>query len=175
MVRQALRELELEDLIYRRKGKGSYVSEPKIGGGLAQKLTGFYHDMEERGHNPISQILRQTIIPASTKIAQQLEINPGTPVIELQRLRFVQNEPIVLVTSYLPHVLCPGLEEVDLRERSLYEYLETSDVDLEKKSKEVEQQIQDQEDLMDLLTQQILPGTSSWICVLIKPSKCLIN
>jgi GntR family transcriptional regulator len=126
VVRQALRELELEDLIYRRKGKGSYVSEPKISGGLAQKLTGFYQDMEERGHHPISQVLRQTVVPASTNIAQQLEINPGTPVVELQRLRFVQDEPIVLVTSYLPHVLCPGLEDIDFRERSLYEYLETT-------------------------------------------------
>jgi GntR family transcriptional regulator len=126
VVRQSLRELELEGLIYRRKGKGSYVAEPKISEGLAQKLTGFYQDMEERGHNPISQVLKQAVIPASTKIAQHLEINPGTPVVELERLRFVQDEPIVLVTSYLPHALCPGLENIDLTERSLYTYLETT-------------------------------------------------
>ena len=110
VVRQALRELELEGLIYRRKGKGSFVAEPKISGGLAQKLTGFYQDMEERGTRPISQVLKQAVVPASAKVAQELKIDLGTPVVELQRLRFVENEPIVLVTSYLPHKLCPGLE-----------------------------------------------------------------
>jgi GntR family transcriptional regulator len=126
VVRQALRELELEGLIYRRKGKGSFVSEPKFSGGLAQSLTGFYQDMAERGHRPVSQVLRQTVIPAPVKIAQQLEIERGTPVIELQRLRFVAKEPIVLVTSYLPQTLCPGLEKVDFREQSLYAYLEAT-------------------------------------------------
>lgn len=124
VVRQALRELELEGLIYRRKGKGSFVATPKISGALAQKLTGFYQDLEERGTRPVSDVLKQHVIPAPANVAQHLEIKPGTPVVELQRLRFVQAEPIVLVTSYLPHAFCPGLEKVDFREQSLYACLE---------------------------------------------------
>jgi len=43
--------------------------------------------------------------------------------VEIDRLRFVQDEPTVLVSSYLPHARCPGLVEADLSRRSLYALL----------------------------------------------------
>jgi GntR family transcriptional regulator len=124
VVRQALGSLEAEGLIVRRKGKGAFVAEPKIVESLAQKLTGFHQDMRERGLDPVSHVLVQAVIPAPPNIARHLEISAGVSVVQICRLRFIQNEPIVLVTSYLPHSLCPGLEDVDLREQSLYTCLE---------------------------------------------------
>ncbi len=124
VVRQALREIELAGLILRRKGKGTFVSRPKIDESLAQKLTGFYQDMVERGHKVVTQVLRQQVIPASDKIAGYLQIEPGTQVMDVHRLRFIDDEPIVLVSSYLPYNLCSGLLNVNLTNRSLYEYIE---------------------------------------------------
>ncbi len=124
VVRQALREIELAGLIVRRKGKGTFVSRPKIDESLAQKLTGFYQDMVERGHKVVTQVLRQQVIPASEKIAGYMQIEPNTPVVDIHRLRFIDGEPIVLVSSYLPYNLCAGLLNIDLTHRSLYAYLE---------------------------------------------------
>jgi GntR family transcriptional regulator len=124
VVRQALRELELEGVINRRKGKGTFISLPKISEGLAQKLTGFYQDMVERGLKPVTKVLHQNVIPSNEKVAGFLNIKPGDQVIDILRLRFINEEPIQLVTTYIPFEICPTLASVDLTNRSLYEYLE---------------------------------------------------
>ncbi len=124
VVRQTLSELEQDGLIVRRKGRGTFVAIPKISEGLAQKLTGFYQDMVARGFKPVTQVLRQEVVPANEKIAGYLEIVPGALVVDIKRLRFVNDQPIQLVTTYLPYALVPSLATVDLTNRSLYEYLE---------------------------------------------------
>lgn len=124
VVRQALGELELNSMIVRRKGRGTFVAEPKISENLVQKLTGFYQDMVEHGLKPITRVLVQVVEPADPKIAGYLEIEPGAQLIRIERLRFIDDDPIQLVTSYIPLVLAPSLLEVDLTNRSLYEFLE---------------------------------------------------
>lgn len=126
VIRQALRDLELEGLIIREKGKGTFVAEPKLREGLFQDLTGFYEDMAGKGRPPVSQVLTQEIIPASRKIAGFLKLKQGASVIHIDRLRFVDDEPLVLVATYLPAARCPGLESVDFARRSLYEYLQAT-------------------------------------------------
>ncbi len=124
VIRQAFKELEFEGLIVREKGKGTFIAEPKIEESLFQELTGFYQDMTAKGHRLVSEVLKQEVIPAGKKIASFLQIEANTPVIQIDRLRFVDDEPIVLVTTYLPYSLCPALTDVDLRSQSLYSFLE---------------------------------------------------
>lgn len=124
VVRQALKELEYKGVIIRKKGRGTFVAEPKIHESFFQELTGFFQDMETKGYQPRSKILVQEKIPANKKVAAYLEIEEGTALIHLDRLRFINDEPIVLATSYLPFSLVPELLDVDLTNESLYAYLE---------------------------------------------------
>ncbi len=124
VIRQALTELAYDGLIVKHKGKGTFVAAPKITEALVQKLTGFYQDMSERGTPPVSRILKQERVPASVKLAQALRLEPGEPVIELERLRFVQEEPIALVTTFLPYARCAEILQIDLRRQSLYAVME---------------------------------------------------
>ncbi|HAL62398.1 MAG TPA: GntR family transcriptional regulator [Chloroflexi bacterium] len=124
VVRQALNELVHEGVLYRRKGKGTFVAEPKIRESLVQHLTGFFEDTVALGLKPSTKVLAQKVIPAPPKIADGLGLKGGEPVIMIDRLRFVDGEPIVLVITYVPYELCPELINEDLSTQSLYAILE---------------------------------------------------
>lgn len=124
VVRQALKELEYQGLLYREQGKGTFVAQPKISESLMQNLSGFYEDMVAKGLTPVTKVLRQEVQPADKKVANYLQIEPGDKVIAIERLRSVGNEPIVLVTTYLPYNICPNLVDEDLSTQSLYAVLE---------------------------------------------------
>lgn len=123
VVRQALGDLGNEGLLRRRKGLGTFVSEPKIHGRLVQSLTGFHDDMLAQGRVPRTRVLDQRVVPAPKVVASELGIPEGTPVVMIDRVRSVDGQPIVLVTTYLPHGRVPGLEAVDLSDASLYQTL----------------------------------------------------
>lgn len=124
VIRQAINDLVYKGLLVRRKGKGTFVAGPKIRESLIQKLTGFYQDMVEQGYTPVTRVLKQALVPASPKVAAYLSIAPGTETIEIERLRFVHDEPIQLTTTYIPSHLCRDLLHQDLSNQSLYTFLE---------------------------------------------------
>ena len=124
VVRQALAELETEGVIVRVKGRGTFVAPQKTPEHLVQSLTGLYEDVAARGSHLRSEVRRQEVVPADQQIASELNLPPGASVVVIERLRFVDEEPWVLVTTYLPADVAPGLVDDDLTNQSLYGLLE---------------------------------------------------
>jgi GntR family transcriptional regulator len=125
VVRQALQELSFKGSIVRQRGRGTFVAEPKISStSLVHSLMGFQEDMDERGLELNNEVLDKVMLPADAKIAQYLDLEALAPIVKLERLRFVESEPIVHVTSYLPYDLCPTIMNADLSEQSLYAFLD---------------------------------------------------
>lgn len=124
VVRQALSTLLHEGVIYRQKGKGSFVAERKFAERLFQNLIGFHEEMVDHGLQPVTQILEQSLLTADDYFATKLALDVGERIIKIDRLRFIEEVPLVLSTSYIPYKCCPGLIEHDLENQSLYKTLE---------------------------------------------------
>lgn len=124
VVRQALAELETEGVIVRVKGRGTFVAPQKTSEHLVQSLTGLYEDVAARGSHLRSDVRRQEVVPADQQMADGLQIQAGAPLVVIERLRFVDDEPWVLATTYLPYDVAPGLVHDDLTDQSLYALLE---------------------------------------------------
>ncbi|MDI3547286.1 MAG: GntR family transcriptional regulator, N-acetylglucosamine utilization regulator [Halanaerobiales bacterium] len=122
-IRQALKELVNEGLLYREKGRGTFVSEPKINYGFIQKLTTFYDDMVEKGYIMRTKVLEKDIKLVTKVIAKKLNIEENEKVIYISRIRYIENEPIVSVVNHIPYKLCPDLINEDLEDKSLYRIL----------------------------------------------------
>jgi GntR family transcriptional regulator len=91
----------------------------------ALHLSGFSEEMARLGSTVVSTVLEQRLLTPRRRIADQLQMAPTEQVVAIVRLRQVDQMPLLLETSYIPTRFCPGLESVDLAERSLYTLLET--------------------------------------------------
>lgn len=122
-VRKALDHLTHEGLLYRIQGKGTFVAPPKLRERFVHQVAGIYDDLKSRGLTIRTQILEQAVIPASKIVAPELQLVVGNPVVKLVRLRFVEDEPLLISTTFLPYRLVPGLENENLTDASLYAVL----------------------------------------------------
>jgi GntR family transcriptional regulator len=125
-VRQALGRLADRGLLVRERGRGTFVSEPKLIQSLS-RLNGFYDQMISQGILPSSRLLSGQEVLASAAVAQVLDLRIGEPLYKVVRLRLGGGVPLALETSFFPARLVPGLLDYDLERHSIYRLMERYD------------------------------------------------
>jgi GntR family transcriptional regulator len=117
-VRHALDMLDREGLIYREKGRGTFLRRRRVELDLTQ-LCSTTDDLKSRGWVPGSRLISVKRIPPRAHIQHNLALSEGDMVWEIYRLRLADDEPISLQWSYIPESLTQGLDQKDL-DGSLY-------------------------------------------------------
>lgn len=121
-VRQALAELVEDGLLERKQGKGTYVSGRKITDSLVE-FASFTQRMLRLGFRPSSTLLSVDRVLASDGIARWLQITKDSPVVRIERLRLVDDNPVMFERCFLPGHLFEGLEKHDVGNTPLYDIL----------------------------------------------------
>src|SRR6516165_12831146 len=70
-VRRAVQNLVARGLVEIQRGKGTYVSRPKITQELTA-LSGFVEDMQALGRHPTARLIDQQLVTADRMVAHQL-------------------------------------------------------------------------------------------------------
>src|ERR1700751_5364129 len=82
-VRKAIQNLIERGLVEVRRGKGTFVTQPKITQELTE-LTGFVEDMQALGRSPTARLLDKRTVTADQAVAHHLALAPGTLVVRLR-------------------------------------------------------------------------------------------
>lgn len=100
-VRQALRELHNEGLVFSAQGKGSFVSRPKATQSL-QTLEGFEEAMVAAGFSAATRVISISQLLAPKAVQSALRLGPAQEVLEVKRVRYVNQSPVSVDLSYFP-------------------------------------------------------------------------
>jgi GntR family transcriptional regulator len=98
-VRQALRELLVEGRI-RRQGRGTVISRPKLTQPLS--LRSYTEGAVSLGRTPGRILVTWEDVAADAATATDLEVEPGTEVMHLERVLLADGERVGLESTYLP-------------------------------------------------------------------------
>jgi GntR family transcriptional regulator len=108
----------------RYKGKGTFVSKPKVEARFLSKLETFNNEMTAKGLTPRTEVLGFEKMTGPHEANERLGLPLDAPLIFLSRLRSADNVPLVYVDTFLPYAPYAKLMDVDFEKHSLYESLE---------------------------------------------------
>jgi DNA-binding GntR family transcriptional regulator len=124
-VSQALNELERTGLIRKIRGKGSMVSMKPVSNPM-KRITGFTEAMRDNGVRPGSRILSSEVIDGDLDLLSSFGLPTSLPrkFYKIRRLRYVNDIPAVIFTSFVSQELGSMMVERGFENASFYKLYE---------------------------------------------------
>ncbi|MGH1440412.1 MAG: phosphonate metabolism transcriptional regulator PhnF [Cellvibrionaceae bacterium] len=109
-VRRAVDDLVAAGFILRQQGKRSLIINDQIEYSLNSGR--FTASLDKLRRNTSSQLIKSDLVPSNPKIANYLGIKEGAAVIVIETLRFVDSQPISLITHFLNSQYVPNIQGI---------------------------------------------------------------
>jgi len=121
-VRKVLAELQSLGKIYKVKGLGSFVKKPKLELDITKYLS-FGRMIQEQGLTEEIEVIKREIIDFNSKILNGFEAkNPSSKVININRIRSIDGEPLAIERLFFNADLCgPMFEKAE--DSLIYDFL----------------------------------------------------
>ena len=121
--RKALDNLVMSGYLYKVKGKGTYVKDRDNRHDIyLNQMIGFTSRVEKSGKTPKTEVKIFKIIKPNKHVANKLNITIYDDIYYTERVRYIDDEPVILEISYMPVSVSPDLTEKNM-EKSKYRYL----------------------------------------------------
>jgi GntR family transcriptional regulator len=120
--RQAIDELVKRGIAYRQQGRGTFVARPRIR--ESSGLISFSDELKSRGFVPVSRVLVQRMVVPPPSVSAKLQLREaGVQVLQLDRIRLANQEPVAVEYAYVNAELLPGIDAHDYSTRSLFDVM----------------------------------------------------
>lgn len=123
-IRDALSRLELEGVIYRKQGAGTFVNEA----GLQihtrlEEIWGYEAMLKAHGYSTSVQVVRVEEQPVEPNISRELNLPANETVLIVEKLFLADESPVIVSVNYLPAHLITTPYQVDDFRQPIYDFL----------------------------------------------------
>ncbi|MCL4111267.1 UNVERIFIED_CONTAM: hypothetical protein GTU68_061798 [Idotea baltica] len=112
-LREALSSLEAEGRIYREDRRGWFISPAPLRYDPTQTLN-FTNMALSQNRKPKTELVAAKGMLATKEATRLLELQPFSDVYRVDRVRYLEDRPVVYVTNYIRPELFPNLLDYDL-------------------------------------------------------------
>ncbi|WP_245601719.1 GntR family transcriptional regulator [Hamadaea tsunoensis] len=129
-LRRALTHLLERGLVSSAHGRGWYLASPPATRDWPQELESFTVTARRKGMRARSDVVRHEVRPATHDEGDRLRVPAGTPLVDLERVRHLNDIRVAHDRTLIPEHLSAGLTAADFRTASLFEMLTEAGVRL---------------------------------------------
>jgi GntR family transcriptional regulator len=102
-IRDALSRLEIEGVIYRKQGAGTFINAAGLQiKSRLDEIWSYEAMLAAHDYTPSTQILNVSTRPAGAEIAGELGLEASAPLLVVKKLFLADRQPVILAHNYIP-------------------------------------------------------------------------